>query len=146
MMKVIIPGHSTSSSILKETSTQLLKVYKGDIFDTLVKGFYYCGSSTVTTLGSVRQSNITIMVQGNTAVILPSRHLPPCTSSNTPNAFVVQVNNGVIEIDENGPPKKKMKFTITDASVTGTSLCIPPIDLGGEIDAYNASVTATRVK
>lgn len=145
-MTVKIPGHSTSSSIRKETSKEELRIYKGDIFDTLVQGYYTCGSTNITTIGSVRQSNMTVMVQGTTATLLPSKHLPPCTSSNTPNAFVVQVNNGVIELDEVGPPKKKIKFTVTDAAVTGTATCIPPIDMGGEIDAYNSYITATRVK
>lgn len=145
-MIVKIPGHDTKSEIRKETSKEELRVYTGNIFDTLVAGYYYCGSSTVTTIGSVRQSHITIMLQGNTAVMLPSRHLPPCESFSMPSAFVLQVTDGKIEFEEPGPPKKKNKFTITDATATGTSICIPPIDMGGEIDAYNSSITATRVK
>lgn len=144
---VKIPGHETSSSILKETSKQEVKIYSGTAYDTLVKGFYWCGSSQVTTLGSVRQSNITILVQGGTAVILPGNHLPPCPSTNKTNSIVVTIDqNNEITITESGPPAKSGKFKVTDADVSGSIICSTPIDLGGEIDAYNTYVKATRVK
>jgi hypothetical protein len=146
-ISIRIPGHTTSSSILKETSKQEVKIYSGNGYDTLVKGYYDCGSSKVTTIGSVRMFNITILVQGSTAVILPGNHLAPCPGNSIPNSAVATIDqNNEVDFSENGPPVKSGKIKITDADVTGSIICPPPIDLGGEIDAYNTYIKATRVK
>jgi hypothetical protein len=145
-MTVKIPGHNTSTSILKESSTQELKVYQGDGQDTLVAGFYYCGTSVVNTLGSIRNFHITILVQGGNAVILPSAFLAPCPNNNPPNAAVVQVGEDNHITFEMGGQHINFDFTVTDTAVFGTALCPVPIDMGGEIDAYNMHAHAVRVQ
>ena len=143
---VKIPGHETKATIKKETSKSELKVYKGKGYDTLVAGYYQCnGGPKVTTLGSVRPYEITIMVQGDVAVALPSR-FTDCPQNDVPDAVVLQIKNGIIEFPDPGPPYKNGKFTVTEEEVSGTIVCTKPIDLGGEIDGYNSYIKATRVK
>lgn len=146
MITVKIPGHTTTTTISKETSTSVLKVYKGTGYDTLVKGYYYCGSSTVNTIGSIRSFDITILVQGTTAVVLPGNYKSPCPNVDTVSAVILTLNSSnKIEFIDPGPPTKNATFNVTDTSVSGSIICTLPIDLGGKIDAYNTYVRALRV-
>jgi hypothetical protein len=145
IIKVKIPGHNVQSTALKETSTQELKVYKGDGRDTLVAGQFTCGSTIINTIGTVRKFEITIMVQGGIAILLPGRFSTPCANNDVPSVIAVQVGqNNTIEWEE-GPPKKLYKFTVTDSAVFGTGIHLRPIGPLNSTDAYNTNVQAIRV-
>jgi hypothetical protein len=150
-VKIIIPGHSTQSTISKETSSSVVKLYQGVTYDTLVAGSFQCGCGVGgvphNTLGTIRVYPLNCVVQGNYIKLLQGiSYLPSGCTSCLPGPIIIQINSSN-QLDFNGDPgcsNAHALINVTDTAVFGNTVCPTPITTGTCSDAYNSFIRAVR--
>jgi hypothetical protein len=161
-IKISIPGHNASASIIKEISTTVVKLYQGTISDTLVAGYFYwppCtpGNSTVpASPTAIRIYAFNIAIKGSAGIVLGSntstykgQTYAGCDSHLDLIPISINANNQIIMSFKDCNNNKTLSATVTDASISGDAITQPPITVsstGSCIDAYNSHIQATRVK
>ena len=155
-VNVIIPGHNTTSTINKETSTSVVKLYQGTVYDTLVAGYFYnpCGSGTKAYPPTLKVSPLNIAVQGNIASIVVGHPYIPTGyyngSCNNNGSQLVVTSNGSNQLDFIADPDcshNHAVINITDTVISGTVICPLPYTPGVTtcFDWYNSYIHAVRV-